>query len=199
MIIWGSRGITSTSGQGRFYCPSCDGERNYQAKRLRRFFTLYFIPIFPMGTISEWVECVACHGAFKPEVLKYDPRVQQQAIQAQIITEARRILAIAAGPSLSPAARTAMKEAHQALFDKEWPDAEMESLLARVDAHPSLESVRQVSEAMTANVKESILLHALKVARTADGNLALETVKTLGETAVAMGLTEAHWRGIQAS
>ena len=43
MIIFGTRGVSSTTGSGRFYCPRCEQERPYHSKRMRRFFTLYFI------------------------------------------------------------------------------------------------------------------------------------------------------------
>ena len=73
MIIFGTRGVSSTTGSGRFYCPRCEQERPYHSKRMRRFFTLYFIPLIPMDVLDEWVECGQCGQAFKPEVLRYDP------------------------------------------------------------------------------------------------------------------------------
>ena len=37
----------------------------------RTWFTLYFLPIFPIGTKGYYVECQECAGTFKPEVLAY--------------------------------------------------------------------------------------------------------------------------------
>ena len=71
MIIWGSRSMTSTCQQGRFTCPRCNGSSSFHEKRVRSWFTLYFIPVFPIGSPGYYVECQDCRGTFKPEVLVY--------------------------------------------------------------------------------------------------------------------------------
>lgn len=69
IIIWGSRGRTTTTGEGNFYCPSCRTTRNYERKPLSKYFTLYFIPLFETEKIAEYIECRSCHSEYKPEVL----------------------------------------------------------------------------------------------------------------------------------
>ena len=39
MIIFGTRGVTSTLEKGDFLCPACCSHREYAHKRVRRFFT----------------------------------------------------------------------------------------------------------------------------------------------------------------
>ncbi len=70
MIIFGTRGLTLTGKPHPFFCPHCDTERSYKRKTIRRFFTLYFIPLIPLRTIGEYIECGSCRGTYKPEVLK---------------------------------------------------------------------------------------------------------------------------------
>jgi hypothetical protein len=70
MIIFGSRPRMKTIGSGSFYCPRCQTTRQYELKHARNYFTLYFVPIFPIGDLSEFVECQTCHMTFKSEVLK---------------------------------------------------------------------------------------------------------------------------------
>ena len=41
-----------------------------------RFFTLYFIPLIPMGRAGEFIECQSCAGTFAKEILTYDPEVE---------------------------------------------------------------------------------------------------------------------------
>jgi DNA-directed RNA polymerase subunit RPC12/RpoP len=69
LIIFGSRSVTGSKGTGTFDCPRCGGDTPYDHKRVRRFFTLYFIPLIPMGTLGEYIECERCGGTYKPEVL----------------------------------------------------------------------------------------------------------------------------------
>lgn len=68
-IIWGTRARTNTIGSGTFHCPRCRANRDYAYKQVKRWFTLYFIPLFPTRTLGEYVECAGCGAAWKPEVL----------------------------------------------------------------------------------------------------------------------------------
>ena len=69
MIIFGTRGVRMNAGSGTFLCPACRRQQPYHQKKLRRFFTLYFIPIIPLDVIQEYVECDECKGTYKPTVL----------------------------------------------------------------------------------------------------------------------------------
>lgn len=70
IIIWGSRGITSTLGSGSFRCPGCKRKTDYFHKQVRPFFTIYFIPIFPTGAGQRYVECTRCQNVFYEHVLE---------------------------------------------------------------------------------------------------------------------------------
>lgn len=70
MIIFGTRPRMKTVGSGSFYCPRCQTTRQYELKQGKNYFTLYFVPIFPMGDLGEFVECQTCHMTFKSDVLK---------------------------------------------------------------------------------------------------------------------------------
>jgi hypothetical protein len=88
-IIWGSRGITSSLSAGDFHCPQCDEARGYDLKQVRPFFTLYFIPIFPVGAPTRYVECRRCGGTFKEGVLDYEPPSEGQRILSGLYREMR--------------------------------------------------------------------------------------------------------------
>lgn len=92
MIIFGTRGLTSVAGTGVFHCPRCGPQRTYSHKRVNRWFTLYFIPVLPIGSAGEYVECEGCAGTFGPEVLHYNPEEERR----QIIDQVKRILILAA-------------------------------------------------------------------------------------------------------
>ena len=53
MIIFGTRGVTFTPEKGEFFCPGCCAERSFARKSVRRFFTLYFIPLVPLDKLGE--------------------------------------------------------------------------------------------------------------------------------------------------
>ena len=73
MIIWGSTGREVQVGQGQFFCPRCQAQQHFVHNRLARYFTLYFIPLFPISNLGEFVFCMGCHGQFNMDVLHYQP------------------------------------------------------------------------------------------------------------------------------
>ena len=65
MIIFGFKDRTVFIGRGIFYCLNCRCNRNYTAHGLRRWFTIFFVPLFPVGeTRGKSVRCDACGGLF---------------------------------------------------------------------------------------------------------------------------------------
>jgi transposase-like protein len=74
IFIWGSRGMSSTVESGKFYCPRCDEDGSeYDLKSEKRWFTFFFIPIFPISGSTRYVECLHCRGTFHEEVLDEEP------------------------------------------------------------------------------------------------------------------------------
>ena len=69
MIMWGSKAIVQIVGGGSFFCPSCNSHTNYARQRVSRYFTLYFIPLFPTRTLGEYIRCGTCQTEMRPEVL----------------------------------------------------------------------------------------------------------------------------------
>jgi hypothetical protein len=73
MIVWGWRTVKGVSATGEFYCPHCSTKRPYQHQKLRRWFTLYFIPVIPVGSVDEQITCGQCRKSWQMSVLGNDP------------------------------------------------------------------------------------------------------------------------------
>lgn len=73
MIIWGHRSQETVLSSGTFHCPKCDETRYYKHVRIDRYFTLFFIPLFPIRTLGEFIECQFCYRTYQPKVLDYKP------------------------------------------------------------------------------------------------------------------------------
>ncbi|MEE8435557.1 MAG: TerB family tellurite resistance protein [bacterium] len=91
LIIFGIRGITTTPETGQFFCPSCETDRIFYRKVVRNWFTLYFIPLIPLGRAGEYVECDLCLKTYEAEVLSLD-RVQFEAENAEFQAEFQKAL-----------------------------------------------------------------------------------------------------------
>ncbi len=66
MIIWGLRSRTKTLGQRMLNCPNCHRDAMTAAVQTRRWFTLFFIPIFPISGKKTIAVCGLC--GFRYEV-----------------------------------------------------------------------------------------------------------------------------------
>lgn len=86
MIIFGSRPRLKTIGSGTFYCPRCQTTRQYELKQGKNYFTLYFIPLIPIGDLGEFVECQTCHMTFQSEVLKLKAPLLKQDLAGMLNT-----------------------------------------------------------------------------------------------------------------
>jgi uncharacterized tellurite resistance protein B-like protein len=78
MIIYGTTGIKSVVKRGDFYCPNCNILHNYKHRKVVKWATLYFIPIFPMERVGEYIECQKCFGTWETTVLSFDPLWEQK-------------------------------------------------------------------------------------------------------------------------
>lgn len=63
MIIFGTRHrkVPVPNGKSKnALCPNCGCERLLTEHRIRPYFTLYFIPVFPVGKGTSVMTCTAC-------------------------------------------------------------------------------------------------------------------------------------------
>lgn len=82
MIIFGTTGITSVKSKGTYHCPACGPGAGYEQKSVTRFFTLFFVPLIPMGKVADFIVCERCGGNFKPEVLTWGGTVPSSPVGA---------------------------------------------------------------------------------------------------------------------
>ena len=198
MIIWGSRGITSTIAEGKFHCPGCAAEQGYLKKRIRRFFTLYFIPLFPLETLGEHVECQACKVAYKESVLQHDPRAAQLAVEADYRSAVRQVMVhMTRADDVGRDREIAcIRDVYPKITGNPLPEREFTEELA-TGRKGALDKtlLERVAPRLTEKGKERIVYAAVLVG-VADGSLNAEEHAFLAEVAAALGVTAVHLRGI---
>jgi zinc-ribbon family len=84
VIIWGSRGRHIEQERGQFHCPQCEGSQEYKKMRMTTYFTLYFIPLFETQHHGDFIECLNCHGQYKPAVLDYRAPSKAEQVVASV-------------------------------------------------------------------------------------------------------------------
>jgi transcription elongation factor Elf1 len=92
MIIFGTSNRFKTVQSGTFYCPHCQTTRNYELKQGKRYFSLYFVPLIPMGDLGQFVECQTCHLTFHPDILNLKQPAPKLTLADQLNAVKGRLL-----------------------------------------------------------------------------------------------------------
>ena len=82
LIIFGLRVFYRTIARGTFHCRRCGGDREYRHRNGRRWFTLFFIPVIPLGG-NLFARCGVCGLNTKcTSELKDQPAIKAAAARA---------------------------------------------------------------------------------------------------------------------
>jgi hypothetical protein len=203
MIIFGTRGVTWSGESGEFICPGCGGSsQRYTRKTVRRFFTLYFIPVIPLDKLGEYVQCQTCGGTFNDQVLSFDPVAQQEKARAEFVDHVKRVMVLAslASERVGEAEYDAIRESYRDLSGKTLSnfDIQQELNLARQAKGGMTDYTRRSFGNLNEHGKEIVIKSVLSVLTAASGVLGDEEFDLLNELASAMNVSQAHLRGILA-
>jgi hypothetical protein len=193
LIIWGLRVIYRTIAQGVFFCRRCGGDRRYRHRAGRRFITVFFIPLVPLTSTGEHVQCATCKTRYVTEVLSL-PTVarMQEALPAGI----RALVAVMlrAGDSASPAARRRAIEAVTSAGAEGYDDAALDADLAQPPqaGHPRIAALRDQSQV---HAREWNLAELVRIGM-ADGPLTSAQLAAAEHVAADLGLTRAQALGV---
>jgi tellurite resistance protein len=201
-IIFGSRGVTGVKGSGTFACPGCGGsQQQYLRKRVRRFFTLYFIPVIPLDKIGEYIECQRCRNTYNEQVLNFDPKVEQAKARDAIFDHIKRvmILTAVADGHINDAVLDTVRDFYQNLSGTTLsrPELDREVAQARQANAKPADYIRRFAGDLNENGKELVIKAAHSVLA-AGGELGDNEHALLNEIGSALNLTAAHFRGILA-
>ena len=110
LIIFGLRVFYRTIAQGTFHCRRCGGDRQYRHRAGRRWFTLFFLPVIPLNSVGEHVQCTTCRTRYVTDVLKVPTTAQMLAALPAGMRAAASVM-LRAGDPASPVARQRTIEA----------------------------------------------------------------------------------------
>lgn len=199
MIIWGSKGITGTTAQGNFNCPVCSSSQPYEQKRVRRFFTLYFIPIFPTSTLGEYVECRRCQGTFEPGILSYDPALESRRAEALYMTAVKSIMIhiCLADGTIDPDEVLQIQAIYEQLTGTQISETDLiEEIQATSQSNSNLfDLLDHIVGQLNDHAKETAVLSAYLIAG-ADGNVDDSEMALITQIGTRLGLSAAHLTGI---
>lgn len=201
-IIFGTKGVTSTADRGRFFCPRCGSEKDYAQKRVRRFFTLFFLPLIPLDRIGDYVECGSCEATFEEDVLSFDPEAEQQRFEAEFQKATRELLVLMllADERVDPSEVEMICEIYPRVTGEEITPEEVRKEADRLSGLPGdVPSLMAPYRGVLNDAgREAVVKAALAVAL-ADGEMDRSEARVLDEVAEALGMTSAHYEGVLSS
>lgn len=199
MIIFGTRGVTTTPERGTFFCPRCNSNQRYNFKRVRRFFTLYFIPVIPLDKLGEYVECPACQGTYAPEILEYDPQTANLQMEALFFVAVKHVMIgmLLADGEIDDSEIAMLQAQYEHLTGTQIPEDELREEIAVIHASGDspVELVSRLTPQLNDSGKETVMRAAYAIAG-ADGIIDPSEQAMMVEIGGAMGLTKAHLAGI---
>lgn len=202
MIIFGTRGVTLSKESGDFHCPACNGSpQAYTRKSVRRFFTLYFIPVIPLDKLGEYVQCHRCNGTFNVQVLEHDPEAERNQARAEFADHVKRVMVLTALVDGDP--DSSESEAIQDVYEKLGGGHLDDGALAKEYAQARQAGISigdytsRFADQLNEHGKEIVVKAAIRVAL-ADDPLNVQEEQFLDELAAALNMTQAHFKGVLA-
>jgi zinc-ribbon family len=193
LIIFGLTVMFRTIGEGVFHCPKCGGDRQYRLRSGRRFFTVFFLPLIPLGKVGEHVQCMTCRSRFPTQVLTL-PTVAQMSAALPAGMRSAAIAMLQASGSPGAAARQQALDAIRGAGAGGYGPAELDTDLERSSVLDT-GSLGQVGTQLTPEAREWFLAQVVRIAL-ADGPLSeiqRDTAKAIGEH---LGMTPAQTLGV---
>ncbi len=199
LIIFGTRGVTTTAEEGEFYCPSCEIQTHYAHKRVRRFFTLYFIPLIPLDVLGEYIECSACAGTYQLEVLQLSAAGSDVEFEAEFHRAVRRVMVLMmiADGVIDDEEITTIREIYKrvASFDLSEERVRQEAEEARGAGLGVHDYLKSLVGSLNDSGKEMVVKAAYFVAA-ADGQVSEEERQLLNEVGKALELPSAQFKAV---
>ncbi len=199
MIIFGTRGVRSTKATGTFDCPQCEANRGYRHRKVTRFFTLYFIPLIPLGSKGEYIECDHCKGTFITKVINNETsndKGQFMAMYEQAIRHVMVKIMLADGV-IDDNEKVKVLEIINKYGHNDMTSSQLEDYIKDVQADSGDIStyLKGVGPALNEHGKELLIKCALDVAY-ADGHFDESERTLIFEMGVIMEMSSAHIKGI---
>jgi len=198
MIIFGTRGVKSTIQSGEFICPQCNQSKPFRHRKVTKFFTLYFIPIIPLGKRGEYVECRECKGTFVPRVLesKSSGIEDKKALYETAIMHTMVLIMLADGKIDENEKKQVHKVINKYSRDK-INFSQLDGYIKNVQAEKENAStyLKKICASLNEHGKEIIIKAALSVA-SADGDIDKSELKIISQMAQSMEMSSSHLKGI---
>lgn len=196
LLIFGFNVRFKTVSSALFFCPVCGGDRDGALRVARRWFTLFWLPVIPLRTVGEVVECATCGTRFDPEVA-HAPTTGEIARVLDDAIRALTAMIVATGDRSDPNLRAAAISAITAV-ERAYGEPALEADLAALDPAIADRYGAPLADALDVSGKERLVGDLVRVALAGD-LFTSDQRRVIDLAGRGLGLTPAHVTGIVAS
>ena len=178
---------------GVFYCPREGGDRAYEHKSSRRWFTLFFVPVIPLNELGDFVECTSCRSTFYPSVLAERTTGQIQDITTIAIRHVAVAMLLADG-AVDPRERGAALTVVQRFASTPYSEADLEADLSTLSAADLTDHLEELGSILSPDGRENVLTSAVYLAGS-DGHVDPDEMEIARRIGRALTMSSAHIEG----
>ena len=193
LLVFGLTAVFRTVSEGTFHCPQCGGDRAYRRRAGRRWFSVFFVPMVPLGRLGHAVECRKCRGRFPVSALR-TPTAQQMAETLAAGMRAAAALVLRAGDPSNAAARARAIATVTGYGEPDYDAEAVQADLALRRTFLEREVVRAGAQ-LAVEAKEWFLAQAVRIGL-ADGPLGEGERRALHAIADLLGMSRAYALGV---
>ena len=170
-------------------------------KYVQTWFTLYFIPIFPMGEKkNEHIECEECENIYHLDVIDYKPGLSEEELESEYEKALKNILCmmIIADKKIKDEETKFVSDIFNKLTNKKnFPKSQIDKVITQVKKKGlSVDDyLKDVRPYLNSGHRE-LIVKAMYFVAASDGHLAKKESELLMETAKVLEMTPAHVKGV---
>ena len=201
MIIFGTKGRSIKMDSGEFHCPNCNTPRTYQKKYVQDWFTLYFIPTFPVGSKkNEHIECEECSSIYHLDVIDHKPGLNDEEMASEYEKALQNVLClmiIADNKVEDEEVKTVSDIFNKLTNDKKLSKAKITKTITNLNKDDLTvdEYLKDIRPYLNAEHRE-LIIKAMYYVAGSDGHLDDRESELLMYTAKVLEMTPAHIKGV---
>ena len=94
LLIFSIKARARVVARGEFNCPECNQRERFIHRQVREYAYYYFIRLWRIRDVGEYVQCRYCKTHFPPDIVNYSPRkaLEQAAAKFSVCVRALLIL-----------------------------------------------------------------------------------------------------------
>ena len=202
-ILFGTKGRAIETDSGQFHCPNCNIKEEYGKKYVQDWFTLFFIPIFPIsGKKNDHIECKKCESIYHTDVIEYKPALNEVEIESEYEKALKNVLClmILADKNVKEEEISMVSNIYNKLTnDKKFTKNQIDKIITQLkkDKKTVQQYLKKIKPYLNSGHRE-LIIKAMYFVASSDGHLDKKEGELLMKTATVLEMTPAHVKGVLA-